>query len=153
MVKINTDKGFSTTLQMTHLRQPAFDGISDIMQNTRIPSQLEYNDVIAKEAAIPTEEDHVTITPSTIVPSELGTRDGRSFVAPSQIRDTIAQSPAMVSDNGDTQTSNVPRIKSALEGFMLPEMLTQVSLSLSLRTSSCGLICVVRQRATPRPSY
>lgn len=116
---------------MTHLHQPAFDGMSGIMQTTRIPTQLEYTDVIMKEAefGVPTEEEDATITPSTVVPSELGTVDGRGFVTPaatSQPVTTIAQSPAVASENVDTQTSDVPRIKSALQGFMLPEMLTQV---------------------------
>lgn len=132
-----TDTRLSTSLKVTHLHQPVFDGMSGIMQATRIPTQLEYNDVVMKDAGLvattPSGEDDSTITPSTIVASELGPVNGGGMETPaatSQPRTTIGQSPTMVSENGDTQTSNVPRMKSALSGFMLPERLTQVCLFL-----------------------
>jgi hypothetical protein len=127
----------STSLKVTHLHQPVFDGMSGIMQASRIPTQLEYNDVVMKDAELvaiaPSAEDDSTNTPSTIVASELGPLTGGGMETPaatSQPRTTIGPSPTMVSENGDTQTSNAPRMKSALSGFMLPERLTQVCLSI-----------------------
>lgn len=119
----------STTLKVTHLHQPAFEGISDVLQSTRIPSRLDYTDIIVKEATRHTEEDDAIITPSTAIPSDFGTvkRQGAVILTGiSPTRNATNQSPAIASETGDTQTSNVPRIKSALQGFMLPEMLTQV---------------------------
>lgn len=108
--------------------------MSGIMQTNQIPTELDYSDIIRKEEElelkVAPDGEHASATPSTVVASELGTMHDGGIATPAATLATknVADSPAMDSENGDTQTSNVPRMKNALQGFMLPERLTQVRL-------------------------
>lgn len=149
----SADMSTSTALEVSHLHQPAFDGMAGIMQATQIPAKLDYSDIILKNAkfgsATPSGQGAVTTTPSTVVPSELGTVGGRGMETPaatSQVVNPNAHSPAMVSENGDTQTINVPCMKSALQEFMLPERLTQVRLTFELWPLTFDLVFIAHSR-------
>lgn len=76
-------------------------------------------------------------TPSTVVPGDDDQQDAASFHLGNKesaddreqslaVRETPFPQPShSTADNMDTQTSNVPRMRSALQSMMLPEHLTQ----------------------------
>ncbi|SMQ49166.1 unnamed protein product [Zymoseptoria tritici ST99CH_1A5] len=131
----------STTLKVSYLHDPA---LSDIVPST-YPTKLGYGDPISAQAdidiSLPQEADAETVVSQTpkerqvSLPSTLGSDRGvdRLITQMETPLPTAAmaanrkdsESPALSERDANTQSSVVPRMKSALGGMMLPEHLTQ----------------------------
>ncbi|EGP88974.1 uncharacterized protein MYCGRDRAFT_91969 [Zymoseptoria tritici IPO323] len=131
----------ATTLKVSYLHDPA---LSDIVPST-YPTKLGYGDPISAQAdidiSLPQEADAETVVSQTpkerqvSLPSTLGSDRGvdRLITQMETPLPTAAmaanrkdsESPALSERDANTQSSVVPRMKSALGGMMLPEHLTQ----------------------------
>ncbi|EME44840.1 hypothetical protein DOTSEDRAFT_87353 [Dothistroma septosporum NZE10] len=112
---------FSTTLRISHLRQP---DLHPLVPGSPIPSQLEYGNIGSRMEEALGDGDTVDEGDQDAAETSKGNE-----VTPSTVVDETVgpdRQPTRIFDESlDTQSSVVPRMRSALRDMLQPERLTQ----------------------------